>query len=120
MELSILCANLPVLSTWLDDLVSGHNGVYVTAQETGFDLTEVSRRSRTGGNSKSRSRNKSGVEPASNPALRQGDGESDHGSQTGILKTTAFQLDHAAAEGVSVTAGQRQHMQVQSEWSVVS
>lgn len=32
--------------------------------------------------------------PVSNPAQRQTDAESDHGSQAGILKTTAIQLSH--------------------------
>ncbi|KAK3711600.1 hypothetical protein LTR37_009591 [Vermiconidia calcicola] len=102
MDLSILFANLPVLSAWLDELVSGRNGVHLTARETDYDLSNFSKRSRNF-SSKSHSRNKSPLNPVSNAALRQADEESDHGSQTGILKpgitkTTTIQLDHSSVD----------------------
>lgn len=93
MELSIICANFPVLSTWIDDLVSGHNGFHVTARDTGFELTDVSRRTRTV-KSKERSHNRASNAPTSTLGRPPADAGSDHGSQTRILKTTAFQVDH--------------------------
>lgn len=106
MGLTIICANLPVLSSWLDSLVSGHNGIHIPT------VDHESRQSRNV-STKSGSRLK-----PSNPALNvdpaQADAESDSGSQTGILKTTAVTFDHSVIDGQELQA--RSHPQVQERY----
>jgi hypothetical protein len=109
MELSILCANLPILSSWLDTLISGHNGIHITTMDNS------SRRSRIL-STKGGSRTKASINPALNPNIRQADAESDHGSQTGILKTTAIRFDHTEIEMQAPEPRSRPDGQEQYKW----
>lgn len=109
MGLSILCANLPVLSSWLDNLISGHNGIQIPTVDNN------SRRSRnfsTQGDSR--------LKPSKNPTLNinsgQVDAESDSGSQTGILKTTAVTLDHSINKGEWPQARSHPEAQERYKW----
>jgi hypothetical protein len=110
MGLSILCANLPILSSWLDNLISGHNGMHITT------VDNSSRRSRVLSTTKGDSRMKASTNPTLNPKLRQVDAESDHGSQTGILKTTAITFDHAEIEMQAPEPRNRPDVQEQYRW----
>lgn len=109
MELSILCANLPILSPWLDNLVSGHNGIHITT---------VNNSSRRSGifSTKSGIRTKPSTKVALNFDLRQPDAESDHGSQTGILKTTAIRFDHDVTGMQAPEPCSRADVQEQNKW----
>jgi hypothetical protein len=109
MGLSILCANLPILSSWLDNLVSGHNGIHITTVDSS------SRRSRIF-STKGGSRTKPPGNLALTPDLRQWDAESDHGSQTGILKTTTVKFGHATAEMQAPEPRSRADVQEQYKW----
>jgi hypothetical protein len=109
MGLSILCANLPILSSWLDNLMSGHNGVHINT------VDNSSRRSRIL-STKGDSRTKASMSRALNPDLLHGDAESDHGSQTGILKTTAIRFDHGVIEMQTPEPRSRADVQEQYKW----
>lgn len=109
MELPILCAILPILSPWLDNLVSGHNGIHITT---------VDNSSRRSGifSTKGGIRTKPSSKLALNYDLRQPDAESDHGSQTGILKTTAIRFDHDVTRMQASEPRSRQDLQEQNSW----
>jgi hypothetical protein len=89
--------------------MSGHNGVHITTVENS------SRRSRIL-STKSDSRTKASMSRALNPDLLHGDAESDHGSQTGILKTTAIRFDHGVIEVQTPEPRSRADVQEQYKW----
>jgi hypothetical protein len=111
MGLSILCANLPILSPWLDSLVSGHNGIHITTVD---HSSRQSRNFSTKGGSRTRPHTNTNL--ASNPYLRQTDAESDHGSQTGILRTTTIKFDHATDEMQAPEPRSRPDLPEQYKW----
>jgi hypothetical protein len=100
-----MCANLPILSSWLDTLISGHNGIHIATMDNS------SRRSRI-----LSTRTKASINPALNLNIRQADAESDHGSQTGILKTTAIRFDHTEIEMQAPEPRRRPDGQEQYKW----
>jgi hypothetical protein len=89
--------------------MSGHNGIHITT------VDNSSRRSRIL-STKGDSRTKASMNRALNPNLLQGDAESDHGSQTGILKTTAIRFDHGVIEMHTPESRSRTDVQDQYKW----
>lgn len=110
MGLSILCANLPILSPWLDNLVSGHNGIHITT------VDNSSRQSRNLSTKGGSSRTKMHTNLASTHDLLQTDAESDRGSQTGILRTTTIKFDHVTAGMQAPEPRSRPDLQEQYKW----
>jgi len=108
MELSIFCANLPILTSLLDNLMSGNNGIHVTTVD---NSSPQSRNISTRGGSR---RN-----PPTNTAqtldLGQTEEESDQDSQKGILRTRTIELDHIANEQAS-TPGRHPHVREHCMW----
>jgi hypothetical protein len=109
MELSILCANLPILTSLLGNLMSGHNGIHMTTVD---NSSRQSRNVSTRGGS----RRNPPTNPAQNLHLRQTDAESDHGSQKGILRTTTIKLDHDMAKVQALTPNGQRRVQKHYMW----
>ena len=64
----------------------------------------------------SRTKPHSNTNLALNPDLRQTDAESDHGSQTGILRTTTIKFDHVTAGMQAPEPRSRPDLQEQYKW----
>ena len=109
MDLSIFCANLPILTSLLDNLMSGNNGIHVTTVD---NSSPQSRNIST----RDGSRRNPPTSIAQTPDLHQTDAESDHDSQKGILRTTTIKLDHDTTKVQASTPGSHPHVQEHYMW----
>jgi hypothetical protein len=109
MELSILCANLPILTPLLGNLMSGHNGIHMTT------VDNSSRQSRNV-STRGRSRRNPPTNLAQTLDLCQADAESDHSSQKGILRTTTIKVNHDMAKVQALTPNSHRHVEEHYMW----